>query len=101
MADRLELHTMLEAIPGVQKAYFQVPESQQMIYPCIRYKRSNFVPKYADNLVYDLTDAYTLTVILKNPDSSIPRAVASLPGCRFDRHYTSDNLHHYIYNIHF
>ena len=51
---------------------------------------------------YLLTKAgYSVTVIEKDPDSSIPDRVAMLPKCLFDRHYVTENLHHDSFVIYF
>jgi len=101
MGSVAELQSLLASIPGVTAAYFQAPESQKMTYPCIRFKLSNIVPSFANNKPYNLANMYTITVMDTNPLTQIPYLVAALEGCIFDRHYTSDNLHHYIFNIHF
>lgn len=40
-------------------------------------------------------------VIDKNPDSIIADKVESLKMCSFDRHYTADNLNHFVYNLYY
>ena len=79
--------------------YEAPPETVKLTYPCIIYKRRAYLPKYANNGVYALEDRYDITVISKDPDSSLPREVAGLPRCRHDRHYTADNLLHDAYTI--
>jgi hypothetical protein len=99
MAPRLDLQTLLEALLGSERVYFQPPPSFMMSYPCIVYNRSNIRSKHGDNLPYKLDNQYTITVIDANPDSDIPNKVAALPRCAFDRHFTSDNLNHDVFNI--
>lgn len=101
MGQRLELHAKLSAIPTVKKAYFQQPPTTGIEYPCIIYKRDSAETTFADNNPYSTTKRYMVTVIDKNPDSTIPDAVAKLPMCRFDRHYTADNLNHDVFNLYF
>lgn len=98
---RLELHDLLKAIPGVADAYFQPPSSDKMVYPCIRYERSDIDTAFADNNPYRHAKRYQLTVIDSDPDSLIPDEVAKLPECTFDRHYTADNLNHDIFNLYY
>ena len=44
---RSDFQTVLESIPGVEKVYFQPPESVKLVYPCILYEYS-----------YELNDAF-------------------------------------------
>jgi hypothetical protein len=81
--------------------YFQPPENFKIAYPCIVYEQSNIDTRHANNVPYSLTKQYTITVIDKNPDTRIPDKVACLPMCSFDRHFTSDNLHHYVFKIYY
>ena len=82
MGTRLELQTLLEGLPDVSAVYFQPPASIKMTYPCIVYDLSDISPDYANNKPYRLTNEYSLTIIDKNPDSSIVKTVAMLPTCR-------------------
>ena len=99
MGQRLDLQTLLETVLGTDKVYFQPPPSFMMSYPCIVYNRSNIRSKHGDNLPYKRDKQYTITVIDANPDSVIPDKIAALPRCAFDRHFTSDNLNHDVFNI--
>lgn len=99
MGQRLDLQSLLETILGTDKVYFQPPPSFMLSYPCIVYSRSNIRSKSADNAPYKLTDQYTITVIDANPDSVIPKKIAQLPQAIMDRHFTSDNLNHDVFNI--
>lgn len=101
MANRLSLQTKLEELLGSHNVYYQPPESLLMQYPAIVYSRSDIDNRFADDLVYLQFHAYEVTVIDKNPDSNIVELVSLLPGCRFDRHYTSDNLNHDVFTLYF
>ena len=101
MAQRLDLHAVLEAIPGPVEVYYQPPPTIQLEYPCIVYKKDFAQSDFAGNKPYQHHKRYEVTVIDRNPDSGIPDLIAELPMCSFDRHYTADNLHHDVYNIFF
>ena len=101
MGTRLELQTLLETLMGSRNVYFQPPESVKLSYPCIIFNRSAEDTKFADDQPYVRQKRYQLTVIDKNPDSVIPDKIASLPRCIFDRHFTSNNLNHDVYNIYY
>lgn len=101
MGSRVELQTLLETVLESRNVYFQPPESIKLLYPCIIYERSFADTRFADNVPYAYSQQYKLTIIDKNPDSIIPGRVKSLPSCKFERHYTVDNLNHDVYNIYY
>lgn len=101
MSSRLELQTMLEELLGSRNVYFQPPESIKMKYPAIVYSRSVIVNTSADNSVYSQSHFYQLIVIDEDPDSEIVEKISKLPKCRFDRHYTADNLNHDIFTLYY
>ncbi len=98
---RTELQTLLESVLGSRNVYFQPPESFKIKYPCIIYELSNMEKIFADNTGYMDKRSYQVTVVDKNPDSTIPPSVLDLPMCRFNRFYTSDNLNHFVFTIYF
>jgi len=99
MGQRLDLQELLEAVLGSDKVYFQPPPNFMLSYPCITYNRSNIRSTSADNFPYKLDDLYTVTVIYADPDSGLPKEIAKLPRCVFDRHFTTNNLNHDVFNI--
>ena len=103
MDKRLELDVLLRKVmrdvSGVENVYFQPPENLLLKYPAIVYSRSDIRNRPADDMVYSQFTFYDLTVIDKNPDSLLVYAVASLPRCKFGRHYKSDNLNHDTFTI--
>lgn len=107
MDNRLQLHSVLCGILGCPergdscRAYFQPPENYKIQYDCIVYERGRIDANHADNAPYQLHDRYQVTVIYKNPDSSLPHQIASLPMCAHDRHFTSDNLNHDVFNLYY
>lgn len=105
MAPRLELQAILEEILGgtnpEDRVYFQPPQNVQMDWPAIVYRRDFANTQFAMNLPYITVLRYQVTVIDQDPDSAIPGKVAKLPMCLFNRHFTTDNLNHDVYNIFF
>ena len=101
MGLRSQLQTILEAIPNVEKVYYQPPESIKLVYPCIIYSLSPEYRAYADNLPYSRVNKYYVTVIDRNPDSTIREAVASMKLCSMDKPFTVDNLNHYPFTLYF
>lgn len=99
MASRLDLHEKLCAILGTRNAYFQPPASVQMKYPAIVYKRKNIDTLRANNGAYVQFPGYELVLIDRNPDSEFVDKILQLPYCRYDRHYTADNLNHDVFTI--
>jgi len=99
MGLRSELQTVLETITS--NVYFQPPASIQMAYPCIVYKRDDVDTKFADNSPYRHTKRYLVTVIDRNPDSSLVDPVLQLPLCTYSRAYAADNLNHDVFILYF
>lgn len=81
--------------------YFQPPESIRMKFPAIIYALNNIRNRHADNGVYAQASEYTVTVIDKNPDSEIVKAVSLISTARFDRTFITDNLYYSVFTIHF
>jgi hypothetical protein len=98
---RLELHAKLEKILGSKHVYFQPPASLKLCYPCIVYHRNYGDTEFADNDPYAYHRRYSVIVIDPDPDSDISYGVAMLRMCVYDRHYTSDNLNHDVFNVYF
>lgn len=101
MASRADLHEVLCAVLGSRNVYYQPPEKTKMLYPAIVYSRDDIDNSFADNSVYIQQHAYQVTVIDKDPDSEIVELVSKLPMCRFERHFTSDNLNHDVFSLYF
>jgi hypothetical protein len=101
MAQRLELHVILESILGSENVYFQPPATIQMVYPCIVYRRDSIQTRFADDNPYSHKKRYQVTVIDRNPDSDIPDKVADLPMCSSERFYVADKLNHDVFNLFF
>lgn len=99
MGQRIDLQSVLENI--VPHVYFQPPETMKLVYPCIVYSLDNIDISHADNLPYKHLKKYQITIIDKNPDSSLPDTVSKLRSCRFSRHFTVDNLHHFAFTIYY
>lgn len=97
--DRYQVQALLETLAPY--VYFQPPPNVKLQYPCIIYKRNYLQTEFADDLPYRRTKRYQVTVVDRNPDSTIPDAISALKTSTFDRHYTADNLNHDVYNVFF
>ena len=94
---RIDLHhTLKEICPN---CWFQPNGNDKLKYPCILYELDNMPARHADNVPYYIGHTYQLTVIDRDPESSIREAVVRLPRCQFVRAFTSDNLYHYVFRI--
>lgn len=96
---RTDLHTLLVSLLGSTNVYFQPPESIQLSYPCIIYRRSKIQSDHANNKPYTHRNQYTVTVMDPDPDSTIPDAISDLETAYHDRFYTFNNLNHNIFTI--
>lgn len=99
MASRLKLHEDFCNILGTRNVYFQPPASVKLQYPAIVYSRKDFSIKRANNSAYIIVPGYEGVLIDKNPDSEYLERILQLEHCRFDRHYTADNLNHDTFTI--
>ena len=101
MNRRLKFHQILKELLGSDNVYFQPPASVKMNYPAIIYKRQAIDTKLADDELWGAVTGYMVSVIDTNPDSEIPGKILELPMCRFNRHYTANNLNHDIFSIYY
>lgn len=101
MDNRLKLQSMLEEILGSKNVYYQPPSSIKMEYPAIVYSRSNINNYFANDSVYVQSHYYDVIVIDYDPDSDIVDKISRLLNCKFNRHYTVDNLNHDLFIIYF
>lgn len=96
---RMELHDILCEI--VDHVYFSPPSNLK--YPCIKYEEARPDVKYADNVVYNSTNCWILTIIDPDADSQLPKALKEKfqRYLSFDRVYKADNLKHWVYTLYF
>lgn len=89
---RVQLHNELRLFyPNV---YFQPPSNFRMEYPCIVYSKSRDNTHYADNDIYKNRDAYNITLIEKNPDSTVAKSMRDhFRYCSIQAYFIKDNLH--------
>lgn len=101
MGSRDDLQALLESILGSDKVYFQPPESVKLSYPCVVYSRELIATIFANDEPFMHHFRYEIKVIDPDPDSSIPMKLARLTACKFDRHYTSNNLNHDVFTLYY
>lgn len=106
MDRRLQLHQRLVDIATSEgltsgQVYFQPPSNLEMKFPCIVYNRDSADTVFAGNLPYRRTKRYEVTIIDRDPDSSLPDKVAALPQCTFSRAFAVENLNHDVFNLYF
>lgn len=98
---RTDLQEILENIIGNRNVYFAPPNNVELEFPCIIYRITGKQNYHADNIKYRKLNRYSLTVIDKCPDSSIPTDLEDLIYCSFNRFFISDNLNHWVYDLYF
>lgn len=96
---RSDFHARLQALAPGYRIYFQPPSDVKMAYPAIVYELDRVVKKRADNRTYLQDRRYQVKLITKNPDDPVFDALASLVHSEFERHYTTDTLNHFVFNI--
>lgn len=95
------LQSILEELEGVQAAYIQKPLNIQLVAPYIVHEIDDEWVAHADNVVYAFMNRYTVTVVVREPDSPIPGLVRGLQHSKFDRRFISGGLYHFVYNLYF
>ena len=98
---RLKLQRVLEDSLGSSNVYFQPPANTKIAYPAIIYQRVAKDERFANNLLYNNTVRYQVTVIDRDPDSFIPEKVALLPLCSFSRHFVAESLNHDVFDLYY
>lgn len=101
MSNRTNLQATLERILGSRNVYYQPPETVKISYPAIVYMKDDIDSKYANDKKYLNTKRYEIIVIDKKPDNEAVDKILELPLSSFDRHYTSDNLHHDVITLYY
>lgn len=99
MAERMDLESRLIDIMKTNHVYYQPPETIKMKYPAIVYFLDDINHLYANDSKYKEDRSYTITLIDRNPESIYIDDILALPYCSFDRHFVTDNLNHFIFNI--
>lgn len=94
MGSRIDLQRLLENLLGSDHVYYDPPETVKIKYPAIIYSKDSVQSKRADNSRYQTLTRYNLIFVDRRPDNPIIDTLLDLPYCSYDRHYTSDNLHH-------
>lgn len=95
------LKDLLKSLPGENSIYFQPPPTIQMTYPALVFELSKLSAIHSNNRPYILREMYLITAIYSDPESSLPKDIAKLPGCAFDRVFIADNRYHAVFTIHF
>ena len=99
---RLDLHEKLCSILGSRNVYFQPPENVKLRYPCFVYSFNAGDEKRADNQRYGFTRRYQVTYITTKADDPMRESFGDyFPVCRYGSDFTSDNLHHSIFDLYF
>ena len=103
---RLDLHKIFVEILGTEnetesRVYFQPPPTIKLKYPCIIYERSAKKDFFSAGKKYLGLVKYSVSVVDKNPDSTIPMRVENLPYTSFSTHFTVDGLNHDVYTLYY
>ena len=69
--------------------------------PALGMNIGQYLYNFADDIVYMQNHTYQIIVIDANPDSEIVNKISKLPMCRYNRHYTSDNLNHDVFILNY
>lgn len=98
---RIKFQEDLEAILGSRNVYFQPSSSITLKYPCIIYACEDLNELHANDVTYINRQRYTVTLLTKDPlPEETLMKLREYPYSSFDRHYSSDNIHHFAYTVH-
>jgi hypothetical protein len=95
-----ELQATFEELLESRNVYYNPPESVEMHYDAIVFKRSSINNRFANDSVYMQSHFYTVTTITIDPDAPIIDKISKLPNCVFEASYVADNLYHNRFRIH-
>jgi hypothetical protein len=98
---RADLQLILEAVLGTDIVYYQPPENIMMSFPCIVYELVKMETDKANNGVYRHLNRYKVTVIDRNPDSSIPARMLQLEHSSHDVRFRAEGLYHDVFILYF
>lgn len=71
-----------------------------MQFPCIKYKLDSIENFRADDVNYHKEKRWAITVIDRNPDSTIyERLIENFDHCSLDRTGVNDNLNHWYLTL--
>lgn len=104
MGRRQDFHAILVSLyeSGVKPCVkYQPGPSVTLTYPAIVYKLNDIPSNWANNNPYHWDHKYEVTVIDRDPDSSLREKVVALPMCRFKTAFASENLHHFVFDIYY
>ena len=97
-----ELRAVQEEILGYQHTYFEPTESVRMKYDAVVYQRSDMNVRRASDRSYMIRDGYQVTVISRDPETLVPRAIQNhFERCSPGRFFVRDNLYHFPFTIYY
>ena len=95
-----ELRQLQRDVLGYQNTYFQPPQEQKLKYDCVVYEITGFDTKRADNKSYLTRPSFQVTVISRDPETPLPRAIQEhFERCAPGRFFVRDNLYQFPFTI--
>lgn len=79
--------------------YFDPPETVKMSYPCFIYHFEGYEQLNGNDERYLESERYSVRYVTKTADALLPKLIRELPRVSFERHYTAENLHHYMFTF--
>lgn len=88
---------------GLKKVYHDPPSNIHMVYPCAVMEMEPPTIQYADNIPYQWTYRWSITIIDQNGTKGefYIRKMLELPYCSPGRRFVTDNLYHFMCTIYF
>ena len=82
-----------------KRVLFQPPATVKLEYPCIIYKLSDMPTNWSNNLPYHWERCYEMTYITRDAQDPMVEKLIALRETKFERYFSADNLHHFVYKI--
>ena len=99
---RIELHEKLIEVLGSNNVYFQPPETEKMKYPAILYDLYRVQQRFAGDISYKKSPAWSVTIIDRNEDVDwVYKMLDAFSYCSMERTYKADNLAHYAFIVYY
>lgn len=100
MADnfRAELSKRLHNI--CENVYFNEPDKDGMVFPCIIYHRKMVTTEHANNNQYMMTQSYQVTYMSRTDNPEVlKKMLTELPYSNHTNEYINDGIHHSVFDV--
>ena len=99
-AKRAKLHKDIQTLVGDSvKVYFEPVENVKMEYPCVIYRRTRRLHKWALNVKYLDNTEYDIIYVTEDPDDDVVTELLKLNMSSYDRRYVTNSMYHDVIQV--